>query len=80
MIETAEVFLWGTRIGVLHQKNGDNTASFEYDRSFQRSRIELSPFKMPLSDRIYAFPELNRSDAFRGVYGLTAGPFRQRRD
>lgn len=72
MIETAEVFLWGTRIGVLHQKSGDNTASFEYDRSFQRSRIELSPFKMPLSDRIYAFPELNRTDAFRGVPGLFA--------
>ncbi|MBQ6104409.1 MAG: type II toxin-antitoxin system HipA family toxin [Lachnospiraceae bacterium] len=72
MIETAEVFLWGTRIGVLHQRNGDSTASFEYDRYFQRSGIELSPFMMPLSGRIYAFPELNRTDAFRGVPGLFA--------
>ena len=33
--------------------------AFEYDSSFIRTGIELSPIKMPLSQRIYSFPELN---------------------
>ena len=72
MIETAEVYLWGTRVGYVHQGAGDVTASFEYDKEFQSSGIELSPFKMPLSDRVYSFPELSRMDAFRGMPGLLA--------
>lgn len=72
MISTAEVYLWGTRIGYLHQGEGDIAASFEYDNDFLKSRIELSPFKMPLSDRIYAFPELGRVEAFHGIPGLFA--------
>ena len=72
MITTAEVFLWGTRIGYIHQGENDVAASFEYDRKFLTSGIELSPFRMPLSDRIYSFPELSRIDAFHGIPGLFA--------
>ena len=49
MITTAEVYLWGTRIGYVHQGEADTAARFEYDRHFLSSGIELSPFKMPLS-------------------------------
>lgn len=72
MITTAEVFLWGTRIGYIHQSENDVAASFEYDRKFLTSGIELSPFRMPLSDRIFSFPELSRIDAFHGIPGLFA--------
>ena len=72
MIETAEVYLWGTRVGYVHQGAGDAAANFEYDKDFQTSGIEISPFRMPLSDRVYSFPELSRVDAFRGIPGLLA--------
>lgn len=72
MINTVEVYLWGTRIGFMHQGDRDIAASFEYDRNFLKSQIELSPFMMPLSDRVYSFPELARVDAFRGIPGLFA--------
>lgn len=72
MIESAEVYLWGTRIGYVHQKSTDPTASFEYDKTFLKSGIELAPFKMPLSERVYSFVELAKSDAFRGMPGLLA--------
>ena len=72
MINTAEVYLWGTCIGYIHQGENDAAASFEYNKRFLRSKIELSPFKMPLSDRIYSFPELSRVEAFKGIPGLFA--------
>ena len=72
MIDTAEVYLWGTRIGVVHQAESASAATFEYDNIFKRSGIEVAPFKMPLSDRLYSFPELAHTDAFRGMPGLLA--------
>ncbi len=71
MINTAEVFLWGTRIGIIHQDEDKAYISFEYDTSFINSGIELSPVKMPLSGRVYAFPELAGS-AFHGAPGLVS--------
>ena len=34
MIDTAEVFLWGTRIGIVHQDEGKSYISFEYDKKY----------------------------------------------
>lgn len=70
MISAVEVFLWGTRIGVLYERN--SSYYFQYDRSFLNSGIELSPFKMPLSDNVYTFPDLKSVQAFRGLPGLLA--------
>lgn len=72
MINSVEVFLWGKRIGILYQNENSLYADFEYDRDFQKSGIELSPFKMPLGGRVYSFPELGRSEAFHGLPGLVA--------
>lgn len=71
----AEVHLWGTRIGILSLVDGNtNIADFEYDRDFVqgalKAGIELSPIKMPISDRVYRFPDIGES--FRGVPGLIA--------
>lgn len=46
MINTAEVILWGTRIGIIHQEDGKPFVSFEYDKDFIGSGIELSPIKI----------------------------------
>ena len=67
-----EVFLWGARIGALHQDNTDKVPTFQYDRKFLRSGIELAPFMMPLSERVFSFPELADSVSFRGLPGLVA--------
>jgi serine/threonine-protein kinase HipA len=44
---------------------------FEYNASFIKQGIELSPLKMPLATRIYSFPELN-FNTFKGLPGLIA--------
>ena len=72
MITACEVYLWGTKIGVIYQDKYLSAGRFEYDAKFINSGIELSPFKMPLSKTIYSFPELIRLDAFHGLPGLFA--------
>ena len=71
MITTAEVYLWGTRVGIIHKDEDSPYAAFEYDRDFIGSNIELSPIMMPLSGRVFEFPDLADS-SFRGVPGLVA--------
>lgn len=71
MNDTAEVFLWGTRIGIIHQDKEKAYASFEYDRDFAQSGIEVSPIRMPLSTNIYEFPTLV-GEPFYGMPGLVA--------
>ena len=38
MNTTAEIYLWGTRIGIIHQEVGKPFASFEYDTKFLISK------------------------------------------
>ena len=45
--------------------------SFEYAPGFVKNGVELSPIKMPLSNRIYSFPELD-FNTFKGLPGLIA--------
>lgn len=71
MSTVAEVRLWGRTIGAVSLDEGGDVAAFEYDPEFAGSGIELSPLEMPLSDRVYAFPELSR-ETFHGLPGLLA--------
>ena len=71
MNDTAEVYLWGTRIGIIHQDITKSFASFEYDNDFMDSGIEVSPFRMPLGRNIYEFPALI-GEPFYGMPGLVA--------
>ena len=71
MTTTAEVRLWGSRIGAVALEDGRDDAAFEYESSFLRSGIQVAPLSMPLARRVYAFPELPRP-AFRGLPGLLA--------
>ena len=69
MNTTAEVYLWGTRVGIIHQELNKPYASFEYDTDFLQSGIEISPVMMPLSNNVYEFPLLS-GEPFFGMPGL----------
>ncbi|MGN0513438.1 MAG: type II toxin-antitoxin system HipA family toxin [Lachnospiraceae bacterium] len=71
MNDTAEVMLWGTRIGIIHQDISKPYATFEYDANFVNSAIEVSPIRMPLVKNIYEFPALS-GEPFYGMPGLVA--------
>lgn len=71
MTTLAEVKLWGRTIGAVSLADGEQVADFQYDPAFVASDIQLSPLVMPLSNRVYRFPELSR-DTFHGLPGLLA--------
>ena len=71
MSTVAEVKLWGRTIGAIALEEGREAAAFEYDPAFAGSGIEIAPLTMPLSNRVYAFPELSRV-TFHGLPGLLA--------
>ena len=67
----ARVRLWGSTIGAVTLEDGGRFAAFQYDPEFARSGIEVSPITMPLSNRVYVFPELSER-TFHGLPGLLA--------
>ena len=71
MSTLAEVRLWGKTIGAVSLQDGEDVASFEYDAAFAQSGIQIAPMVMPLSRRVYRFPELSRP-TFLGLPGLLA--------
>ncbi len=71
MSTLAEVRLWGKTIGAVSMQDGEEVASFEYDAAFAQSGIQIAPLVMPLSRRVYRFPELARPTFF-GLPGLLA--------
>jgi serine/threonine-protein kinase HipA len=65
----AEIKLWGRTIGAASLEDGERYARFQYDPAFAQSGIELSPLVMPLSERVYSFPQLPL-ETFHGLPGL----------
>ncbi len=71
MTTLAEVRLWGRTIGAVSLTAGQVVADFEYDPAFAASGIQVAPLTMPLSNRVYSFPELS-PQSFYGLPGLLA--------
>lgn len=71
MNTTVEVFLWNKRIGILHQELNEPYATFEYDKEFLNSNIEIFPLKMKLNENVYQFPLLVDAP-FYGLPGLVS--------
>lgn len=67
----AEVYMWGSRIGVVMQEDVTDIPKFSYTDEFLQSGIEVSPLMMPLARRMYSFPAL-RKESFHGLPGLLA--------
>lgn len=58
-------------VGAVSFDTKTGLGAFEYEPSFIKKGIELSPLKMPLAKRIYSFPELD-FNTFKGLPGLIA--------
>lgn len=71
-MEVADVMLWGSRIGVVAVGNDSPVPHFQYDKAFLDFGIQVAPLVMPLASSDYAFPELARSETFKGLPGLLA--------
>ena len=67
----ARVEIWGRTVGALSYDKDTGLCAFQYDSSWIRTAIELSPVKLPLSNRIYQFPALPR-ETYRGLPGALA--------
>jgi len=67
----AKAILWGSEIGAVTWVEDRQVAVFQYDPSFIRSGIQLSPLMMPLRDLPYEFPALSK-ETFKGLPGLLA--------
>ena len=71
MTQTAEVSLWGRRIGAVLLDEGARATVFEYERPFIASGVEPAPLQMPLGPRPYSFPALP-TKTFKGLPGMLA--------
>ena len=75
MVTTAFINIWNKRVGAIAWDADTALASFEYEPSFLANEWDLSPIKMPIANaakRVFAFPELSRSNTFKGLPGLLA--------
>ncbi|MGL1903932.1 MAG: type II toxin-antitoxin system HipA family toxin [Fibrobacterales bacterium] len=70
--DTIEVTLWGERIGVVSWEPDNAIAAFQYDPTFIKKGVEISPIVMPLNSNVYRFPIHTRSETFVGLPGLLA--------
>ncbi|WCL51000.1 HipA N-terminal domain-containing protein [Leptospira sp. GIMC2001] len=66
------VKLWGERVGALLWDSTSGYATFEYDKEFVKSGLEVSPLMVPLSNKIYQFPTLKSTKTFQGLPGFIA--------
>ncbi|SHF06006.1 serine/threonine-protein kinase HipA [Marinomonas polaris DSM 16579] len=71
VMEVIKVSYQGHDVGAVSFDVEKGIGAFEYTASFIKKGIELSPLKMPLSRRIFSFPELD-FNTFKGLPGLIA--------
>lgn len=71
-MEAIAVNLWGRRVGALSWDSNRRIAQFQYDPDFLQTGLEISPLMLPLSSRIYQFPELSDTKTFKGLPGIIA--------
>ncbi|EHZ2549190.1 type II toxin-antitoxin system HipA family toxin [Vibrio vulnificus] len=71
VMEVITITYQGDLVGAVSFDTKKGLGSFEYDPSFVKKGVELSPIKMPLSNRIYRFTELD-FNTFKGLPGLIA--------
>jgi len=71
-LTVASVHLWGRLVGALAEDE-TGKVTFEYEPTFTRSGLEISPERLPLSlSGPVNFPELQRIEAFQGLPGVFA--------
>ena len=71
VMEVVKVKFNGQDVGAVSFDTETGLGAFEFESRFIKSGIELSPIKMPLSKKIYSFPETN-NETFKGLPGMIA--------
>jgi len=71
VIEVVKVKYNDQDVGAVSFNTETGVGAFEFESRFIKSGIELSPIKMPLSKKIYSFPE-NYNETFNGLPGMIA--------
>jgi len=71
VIEVVKVKYKEQDVGAVSFNAETGVGAFEFESRFIKSGIELSPIKMPLSKKIYSFPE-NTNETFKGLPGMIA--------
>ena len=66
-----EVYLSGERVGAAVCNAQFIMPRFEYDPEFIKKGLEVSPIKMPLSDKVYSFPD-RENQSLHDLPGLLA--------
>ncbi len=74
MVAIANIKLWNNNVGVILWDEMRNLGIFEFDKSFTKLGLDISPILMPLSDfengkMVFSFPTLNNK-TFKGLPGL----------
>ncbi|NDY73720.1 type II toxin-antitoxin system HipA family toxin [Desulfobacter hydrogenophilus] len=71
VIEVIKVKYNEQNVGAVSFNTETGVGAFEFESRFIKSGIELSPIKMPLSKKIFSFPE-NSNETFKGLPGMIA--------
>ena len=71
MNTSAQVLLWGKRIGIVSQRDGAPCAEFVYDPEFIGIGLEPSPLMMAVGQGVYSFSHLSER-SFHGLPGMLA--------
>lgn len=72
MVTTADVYLWGQKVGTVLWNENRLCANFEYAPEFIRSGLEVAPLTMPLAPKVYSFQNRDSYKTFLGLPGLLA--------
>ena len=65
-VEVVEVRLWGTTVGALQMEPSVNRYAFEFDPSFLRTGLDISPLRLPRILGAQVFTDL-RFETYRGL-------------
>jgi len=75
MITSAWVNIWNKRAGAVAWNPETKLAAFEFEPSFLKLGLDLSPLRMPVAQgdrQIFSFQELLQSPTFKGLPGMLA--------
>lgn len=67
----ARVDMWGRTVGALSYSAETQLCAFQFDPAWISTGIEISPVRLPLSNRVYQFPGLSR-ETYKGLPGAFA--------
>jgi serine/threonine-protein kinase HipA len=75
MDSVAQIKIFNKKVGAVAYDKAKGIALFEFEESFLKTGLDLSPIKIPIKNakgKIFSFAELSRSNTFKGMPGLLA--------